>query len=413
MSESHDEEDDISRLLFRLDWEHDGTWDTDWISGITHVRKYEAEGEYTVRVEVKDTEGMTHNLTQNLTVTNSHHMVPSNSPFRYNVGINYETATVGRNNRIVSKDLDTITKYFRLIRTYHAAAVGTTEIIIDPFQGELIKYIVDHQELELELVMGTNNSALAAGGYGHPWGPGLMTSKAYTDKWLQMLIETFGSKANLKKHLKAILLGNEVDANGPPPGNEYYSTYYTQWVPEAFKNLKASLTEASLDEIPVSTTIANYNPVHPEANIRADSITAHITRNWNPLWNIGIPFVLFNQYTGNYGKSTDFGPVIKYFESLHTHFNSKPDVYVGETGFSAEYGLANEASVIKQIFDWPQSQYSLNKLTVPLFVFMAYDHPEKSVGQQKMGIFQDDSNNKPVGLKKNIKVPEWVSQPKN
>jgi hypothetical protein len=53
--------------------------------------------------------------------------VPASTPFLYNAGINYETWTLGRNNRIISADLDQITKYYGLIKTFHDAAVGTSD----------------------------------------------------------------------------------------------------------------------------------------------------------------------------------------------------------------------------------------------------------------------------------------------
>ncbi len=412
VSASSDQEDAASKLLVRFDWENDGSWDTDWISEKSHIRQYTSEGDYTVHVEVKDTEGQTHKLTENLTVNNGHHLVPTYSPFSYNVGINYESQTWGRDHRIIANDLDMITQHFKLIRTYHAAGVGTSDTVIEPTQESVIKYIIDNPGLELELAMGTNTSALVKGGFGAPYTSGFMTTKTYTDKWVEIMIDAFGSKENMQKYLKVILLGNEVDQNAPLPGDQHYEIYYKNWVPKAFDNLKASLADASMPEIPISTTIANYNTDHPDANIRADSITAYIQGNWDPAWNNGNPFVMFNQYTLP-GKSTDFGHVIKYIDGLFSYFNDKPDVYVGETGYSAEYGLENEENVVKQIFSWLQSQYHKEKLTIPLFIFMAYDRSAKGVGQKKMGIFEDDSQNKPVGLKGNIQVPAWVKEKKN
>ena len=52
-------------------------------------------------------------------------LVPSKTPFGYNVGVNYESWEDGRVGYSIPKDLDQIFQNFRLIRTYHDAAVGT------------------------------------------------------------------------------------------------------------------------------------------------------------------------------------------------------------------------------------------------------------------------------------------------
>ena len=408
-SGSRDDEDDDSKLFIRMDWENDGTWDSDWTVEKSHTRQYDEEGRYTVRIEVRDSDGVITGATKTLKVTNSNHLTPTQSPFSYNVGINYETWTVGRNSRNIDKDLDTITNYFRLIKTYHCAAVGTSQVIIDPTMNTVIQYLLAHEDLNLELALGTNNNVLATGGWGKPWEPGLMTTKTYTDQWVQMLISAFGSTASVKKFVKVILLGNEVDDNGPLSSDTTpFKDYHSVWIPGAFDNLKQSLADKGLPDIPVSTIIANYPLGAPGSNIVASSSATYVKGHWSPHWNSASPFVLFNQYTQDSGKSVDFGPVILYFESVDSIVNGNPAVYVGETGYSAEYTEDNEAKVLKQIFSWLDKQYSGNNLTIPLFVFQGYDRPDKKVGQKKMGIFKEDAGNMPQGLKKGIQVPAWV-----
>ncbi|MAE07341.1 MAG: hypothetical protein CL661_01110 [Bacteroidetes bacterium] len=414
MSESNDLEDHVSKLSIRVDWESDGVWDLDWTTEKIHSQIYGTEGDHNIQVEIKDTDGNVTPTSESLKITNSNHLVPANSPFSYNVGINYETWTAGRNNRDIGKDLDTVTKYFKLIKTYHTAAVGTSQVIIDPTMLEVINYMLAHEEAKLELALGTNNNVLANGGYGSPWTPGLMTSKSYTDEWVQMLINSFTSKANVEKYVKLIMLGNEIDANGPLTSDSKFTDYYTKWIPQAFDSLKASLHDAGLKDIPVSTIIANYPLSDPTSKKVQYTSVKYIKDNWSPDWNSGEPLVLFNQYTPDWGKSTDFGPVITYFEGVESELGGSPNVYVGETGYSAEYGEGNEAKVINQVFTWLDSQYKKNKLTVPLFVFMAFDHPAKPPGQKKMGVFNNDSiTNVPKGIKNGIKLPAWISKKKN
>ena len=228
-------------------------------------------------------------------------LIPAKTPFGYNVGINYESWEVGRTGYSIKADLDQIYDDFRLIRTYHDT-LGATPII-DDTQAQVIDWVVAHPGVEL--VMGTNNTALAQGGYGAPWSAGLMADKTYTDQWVQMVIDAFGSVAKVKVGLKAILLGNEIDAAGPPPGTADFDSYVNTWVPAAFDNLKASLAAAGLGSIPISTTIANYGATN-EVSVK---IPAYIAAHWGSGWNNGKPFVLFNQYTPDDQKSTDFAPV--------------------------------------------------------------------------------------------------------
>lgn len=332
-------------------------------------------------------------------------VAPVVSPFTYNVGINYETF----NTTNIPADLAAITKNFSLIRTYHDAAVGTInpEIPqIDPGEKQVITYVTSHGSIQL--VMGTNNNALANGGYGQPWSPGLMTKRSYTDQWVKIVIGAFGGVDKVKKQLRSILLGNEIDANGPPPNDRNFNDYYRRWIPQSFDNLKASLSAAGLESIPISTTIANYpmgypppKPPPPDLNVVAQSITAYVTRYWNPRWNQDKPFVMFNQYTQNGGMSTDFGPVKTYFENLVALLRNSPQVFVGETGYDAKFGEANEAKVIGSIFQWLEQQRKSVGSTVPLFVFMAFDDP----AQGQFGIYKRN----PYKLKPGITIPTWVN----
>jgi hypothetical protein len=186
-------------------------------------------------------------------------VAPVISPFLYNVGIDYETF----NTTDIPADLTAVTKNFALIRTYHDAAVGTIDPNkpqIDPGEQQVISYVTSHTNGShpIQLIMGTNNNALAQGGLRHPWSAGLMTTRTYTDQWVQMVIAAFGGVDNANQHLKSILLGNELDMNGPPPDDPSFPAYYQNWIPQSFDNLAASLSAARLDGIPISTTIANY-----------------------------------------------------------------------------------------------------------------------------------------------------------
>ncbi len=405
-SQSRDEEDNGSQLQIQLDWEGDGIYETDWVSEKVHQTTFDSEGEFQVNIRVKDTDGEITQTSANLSVTNSPSLIPDHSPFNYNVGINYESWPT-RPHRVVARDLDQITKYFKLIRTYHGAGVFSADTILDPTMIEVINYVVANPVLEIELSVGTNNSALNKAG-----AAGYMVNRAYTDKWVQQLIAAFGSVANTKTYVKVILLGNEIDRNAPgAPGSALFNDYIHQWIPQSFDNMKASLAAAGMSEIPVSTTISNY-PSDPSANLVSSTSVKYIHDNWSPQWNSGDPFVFFNQYTQNM-KDTDFGYDINYFELVASKLAGSPSVYVGETGYDATFGVENQVKVVKQIFNWLDGQYGRNKITVPLFLFQAFDLPIPPPGTATMfGIFKDNEQNVPEGLKSGIAVPEWIVKPK-
>ena len=305
-------------------------------------------------------------------------LIPINTPFSYNIGINYETWENGRTGYSITADLDQITQYFGLIKTFHDAAVGTAnpnDPIIDPTQQQVISYVAN--TANVELAMGTNNNALAQGGFGQPWAPGLMTSSTYTDKWVQMIIGSFGSAEQAKTHLKMILLGNEIDMNGPPPNDPSFGAYQS-WIQQSFDNLSASLTKYGLASIPVSTTIANYG----SGNAVAVNISAYIQSHWSNGWVGGRPVVFYNQYTQGPTEapmsSTDYNPVISYFESVYQQLGGKIEPSIGETGYSAFYGQANQVKVYDQISAWLNRQYANGGRTVPLFAFDAFDQPSRT-----------------------------------
>lgn len=64
-SSCSDIEDDTSLLLIRWDWEGDNTWDTNWVLNKTATHKYTSPGNYTIKMEVKDTGGLISSQTHN------------------------------------------------------------------------------------------------------------------------------------------------------------------------------------------------------------------------------------------------------------------------------------------------------------------------------------------------------------
>lgn len=343
-------------------------------------------------------------------------IVPANTPFNYNLGVDYETWENGRTGRSISADLDQIGQYFQLLRTYHDAAVGVTPgspPVIDPTQAAAITYVVGHPGMQL--VMGTNNNAVAQGGFGSPWTAGLMTNTTdttYTDQWVQMIISAFGSVANVKASLALIQIGNELDQNGPPSTDPAFSSYQG-WINSALTNLATSLANAGLGSIPVSTTIANY-PSTASANPIAYNTTQYIISNWSSGWNSNTPMVFFNQYTQNFGQSTNYQYDINYFTGVSSSLPGTGEVAIGETGYSTFYGQANQVNVYQQIVTWLDGQYTTsNHMTVPLFAFDAFDQPSVAGWEGQLGIFSQSATFQPTGLKTGLALPAWSATPIN
>jgi parallel beta-helix repeat protein len=75
-SSSSDIEDPISALEVRWDWENDGAWDTVWSTEKTGQHQYTNPGTYTIRLEVRDTDGLSDNTTRQVTVTSIENLPP-------------------------------------------------------------------------------------------------------------------------------------------------------------------------------------------------------------------------------------------------------------------------------------------------------------------------------------------------
>ena len=61
----------MSDLEVRWDFENDGIWDTDWSIDKFENHQYENENNYTVKLDVRDTGGLTDNTTKNVFVLNN------------------------------------------------------------------------------------------------------------------------------------------------------------------------------------------------------------------------------------------------------------------------------------------------------------------------------------------------------
>lgn len=64
-----DKEDKISDLQIRWDWENDGTWDTNYLKTKTATHSYNTIRTFTMKLEVKDTGGLTGSVTKQVSVS--------------------------------------------------------------------------------------------------------------------------------------------------------------------------------------------------------------------------------------------------------------------------------------------------------------------------------------------------------
>ena len=70
-SSSSDNEDATSALKVRWDWTNNGSYDTNWSTDKTTTHQYSTAGTYTVKLEVKDTGGLTDTYTKTVSVGQS------------------------------------------------------------------------------------------------------------------------------------------------------------------------------------------------------------------------------------------------------------------------------------------------------------------------------------------------------
>ena len=100
-----DEQDDISKLEVRWDWNSDGTWDTEYSTEKTATHQYSELGNYSVILEVKDN--------GDLTATSSKDVVVSNSDLLFSTGDVHDIEITGAKilGEIISAGADGIAQY--------------------------------------------------------------------------------------------------------------------------------------------------------------------------------------------------------------------------------------------------------------------------------------------------------------
>ncbi|MGD2179294.1 MAG: hypothetical protein PVG71_15905, partial [Anaerolineae bacterium] len=62
-------EDSTTALQVRWDWQNDGIYDTGWSATKIATHAFSVQGSHTVRLEVRDTGGLTGGITRQVTVS--------------------------------------------------------------------------------------------------------------------------------------------------------------------------------------------------------------------------------------------------------------------------------------------------------------------------------------------------------
>jgi len=83
-SSCSDMEDSLSQLQVRWDWENDGIWDTDYSTTKTKSHQYNLEGNYIIKLEVMDKDGLADTVTKQIFVKNIEDGLIAYYPFNGN-----------------------------------------------------------------------------------------------------------------------------------------------------------------------------------------------------------------------------------------------------------------------------------------------------------------------------------------
>jgi len=322
---------------------------------------------------------------------------PKKSPFKHNVGINFNVEMTNwfidpsiKYNQQLQRQytyerLINISKDFKLIRIYSFLIAGWEQTGTMSAEGYALSTLAK-QDKSVEAVIGTSNRI--------HW---FLDSNN-----VQMYVDTIQNKfGSAISQVKTILIGNEVNANGFNSGQ----------LKIIISNFNKALTKNNLN-IPVTVSFNNL-PVQ-SGDTLSDNLVNSVVSGWNSNWNSNKPFVFIDPYPDAIGISSARGVyrwqygVTKYYQTLHPSLQ----IFIGETGAEGSSSNSKTTIVIDSIFSQLNIQYDSIKKTVPTFLFEAVNEPLKpsSPNQQYMGLYYDSSipKNTTEKLKSGIKLPKWL-----
>ncbi len=337
--------------------------------------------------------------------------VPADSPFSYGAGCTYDSwnqswtaYSTADTIRYVSQDLDKITQYFSMIHTYHAAAVGTSQLTIDPGLLGVLTYAKDHPEKGLQVLLGTNQDEATSAKLG---------SLTYARQWVQtILLDPMGNnKSLILGTVKAIGIGNEIDAQSVFSVNDFE---------KAVNNLYTALNEVGLGGIPITTTIANIT-----SNSVARQYVDALASKWQSSW--GDRFLFVNNFPWMQGKGV--AELQRWYAEAETQYSSW-SLFIGETGYPTRSdtscwfdqinhfpnvsGGTGETAYANDLFTWLGNLYNSNDHhTITTFVFGAFDEPKKdpncaNCSENHYGLLNAQGLPKTDSAGHSINIPGWV-----
>jgi len=320
------------------------------------------------------------------------------SPFVNNVGINFsveftdwyaellKTPEATKRYEYTADRLKVITEKFKLIKVYSLLTAGweKTFTVIPEAQAilNMLPYCTD-----MEAVIGTTLSK--------DW----FKVQSNVNGWIDIIYN------KLQLHtpcVKAILIGNEINANG----------YTPQDIEEIMTCFKVAQARHGLN-IPVTVDFSNL-PVQ-SGDDYSDSLVKAVVDNWGDGWNNFYPFVFINPYPDASGINNaqgvfDWqGAVSEYYQKKYPRLQ----IFIGETGSEGAKNNPQGIATMNTIFAQLDTQYTKHAMTVPTFMFEAVNEGQKSdnPNQRFMGAYADSevpADGSTIKLKTGLLVPNWI-----
>ena len=324
--------------------------------------------------------------------------LPRKSPFVNNVGVNFSTEFTNWYNADgvkydpklqcqYSQDrLKVMTKKFKLFKIYSLLNAGWEKTLkVNPAAAALLHTMT--YDNSIEAVIGTTNSK--------EW----FKVQDNVNNWIDIIYKQLAGHTS---NVKAILIGNEINANG--------------YTPEDIKIILNNFIVAQKRyglTIPVTVDFSNL----PKAagDNYSDSLVKTVVENWYGYWNSGWSFVFINPYPDAAGINNAKGVFDWQGDVWEYYYKKYPrlQIFIGETG--AEGAITDEEGITEMntIFAQLSRQYAKHLFTVPTFMFESLNEPLKGEdpNQRHMGIYQDTDvpeDGSSIFIKKGLGVPQWV-----
>lgn len=319
------------------------------------------------------------------------------SPFSATVGINFsveftnwyaellKTPNASKRYEYAQERLEVIKEKFKLIKVYSLLTAGWEQTLNTTPEAQALINLIPYDN-KMEAVIGTTLSK--------DW----FMVQDNVNNWIDIIWN------KLQLHVpcvKAILIGNEINANGYTP--EDLTAIMT-----CFKNAQKRHGMT----IPVTVDFSNLPT--SEGDPYSDSLVKAVVDNWDAEWNKGCPFVFINPYPDAIGINDAKG-VFDWQGAVSNYYQKKYgllQIFIGETGAEGSSTESDGVKVMNEIFTQLDSQYKVHLKTVTTFMFEAVNEGKKSddPNQQHMGVYKDKDapDGSSITIKNGLLVPQWI-----